>query len=95
MVRRPPRSTPFPYTTLVRSVDHDIARLQIAVGDAPLVGVGERVGEGEEPVEEGVEVEASGGEVVLERLAGDVLHGNEVDVFGCLDGVDLSDVRMI
>src|SRR3712207_7849203 len=33
MIRRPPRSTRFPYTTLFRSRPHDPARLQ-EVGDA-------------------------------------------------------------
>src|SRR5260221_9141707 len=41
MIRRPPRSTLFPYTTLFRSV----AGLQIAVNDALTVGLVERVGD--------------------------------------------------
>src|SRR3712207_7228885 len=31
MIRRPPRSTLFPYTTLFRSVDHQVRRLPEAV----------------------------------------------------------------
>src|SRR3712207_7123473 len=33
MIRRPPRSTLFPYTTLFRSVAHDLAAGQPAVGE--------------------------------------------------------------
>src|SRR2546427_5852580 len=38
MIRRPPRSTLFPYTTLFRSVD--VRRLPEVGSDAELVGVG-------------------------------------------------------
>src|SRR5690349_22259158 len=42
MIRRPPRSTLFPYTTLFRSQDH-VFEAQVAVGDALSVQRCERV----------------------------------------------------
>src|SRR2546425_1743230 len=47
MIRRPPRSTLFPYTTLFRSQIHDVtqhARLPEALAAGP-AGVGQAVGE--------------------------------------------------
>src|SRR5258705_7255049 len=38
MIRRPPRSTLFPYTTLFRSENDQAGRLKIFVGAAPGVG---------------------------------------------------------
>src|SRR5437667_8123030 len=47
MIRRPPRSTLFPYTTLFRSVDLDrvdaaVTALVLVLADGGLEGVGER-----------------------------------------------------
>src|SRR3712207_6876560 len=39
MIRRPPRSTLFPYTTLFRSVDATDARLLLALGEDPRASV--------------------------------------------------------
>src|SRR3989441_7231356 len=36
MIRRPPRSTLFPYTTLFRSAPHDQRRPEVLVGEAAL-----------------------------------------------------------
>src|SRR5260370_29435660 len=38
MIRRPPRSTLFPYTTLFRSVDEPAISMTIGVNTSPLVG---------------------------------------------------------
>src|SRR3989442_10133107 len=46
MIRRPPRSTLFPYTPLFRSDEHGILDAQILIG-----GVQERPVEGREPIE--------------------------------------------
>src|SRR5437773_9662469 len=43
MIRRPPRSTLFPYTTLFRSVQHHVCRLEIAVDHLLAVRVIQRV----------------------------------------------------
>src|SRR5258708_10947936 len=41
MIRRPPRSTLFPYTTLFRSLQHDVARtFQLRFDDVPMPGYG-------------------------------------------------------
>src|SRR2546426_12449112 len=37
MIRRPPRSTLFPYTTLFRSVDHGAGQIDVSDPDAPTV----------------------------------------------------------
>src|SRR5258708_25555315 len=43
MIRRPPRSTLFPYTTLFRSLGHSRGTLQLHMGDQPARGgVGQR-----------------------------------------------------
>src|SRR2546429_6678459 len=39
MIRRPPRSTLFPYTTLFRSAETDIAAHQVVVIDAAHAGI--------------------------------------------------------
>src|SRR5437588_7502689 len=39
MIRRPPRSTLFPYTTLFRSTPEDIARLSISAARPPANGI--------------------------------------------------------
>src|SRR2546430_11973815 len=50
MIRRPPRSTLFPYTTLFRShdpsvsVDQDVRALDVAMNYMAVVGVSERAG---------------------------------------------------
>src|SRR6185369_17427481 len=49
MIRRPPRSTLFPYTTLFRSTHPAIQQLDGALGDR---SVGERVGRSEEHTSE-------------------------------------------
>src|SRR2546426_2051013 len=43
MIRRPPRSTLFPYTTLFRSVERDLA-VRVVVGDHDAVPPAERHG---------------------------------------------------
>src|SRR2546423_10675092 len=45
MIRRPPRSTLFPYTTLFRSLGRDGGRVQVAGGDGDIgAGRGQRAG---------------------------------------------------
>src|SRR2546426_6587331 len=57
MIRRPPRSTLFPYTTLFRSHQRERLRLEVAVGDPPERALhqqrrrGIERGEGCEPLE--------------------------------------------
>src|SRR3712207_7738222 len=61
MIRRPPRSTLFPYTTLFRSGGHQLRR---ALGDAPLQLLGRQPGLGDVHVAPGVAEEGAG---VVER----------------------------
>src|SRR3712207_6982349 len=76
MIRRPPRSTLFPYTTLFRSVDdragdgHDATRLQGGVAGLGRGGVGDRHGGSPGPslVPTGAQVRVVEG--VVEQLAG-------------------------
>ena len=80
--------------------DHDVAGLQVAVGDALLMGAADRVGKRYREVEKPVDRQAAGRNHLVERLSLDELHGQEVEPFairtlGVLDRVDRDDVRVV
>src|SRR3712207_7855681 len=66
MVRRPPRSTLFPYTTLFRSMEHldELQRLSFDLPGSEAVGAVPHPREGEHRLRGGVEACDQGGEVV-------------------------------
>src|SRR2546430_12426822 len=77
MIRRPPRSTLFPYTTLSRSLDgeKDIARLHVAMDDADGVRVRERAEDGRGDRDRDIRVDGTVlREPLLERRADEELH---------------------
>src|SRR3712207_8044728 len=61
MIRRPPRSTLFPYTTLFRSEDDDLLRAAEELG-IDLSGVRATDGDAADEAEEKVEAEGEGGQ---------------------------------
>src|SRR2546430_2031629 len=77
MIRRPPRSTLFPYTTLSRSLDgeKDVARLHVAMDDADGVRVRERAEDGRGDRDRDIRVDGTVlREPLLERRADEELH---------------------
>ena len=77
------------------AVDHDVAGLQVAMLDPLGVRRGEGVGQGHGDLEELLERQAPRGIELRERLALDVLHGEEALAVGLFDRVDGDDVRVI
>src|SRR2546430_3880050 len=102
MIRRPPRSTLFPYTTLFRShdpsvsVDQDVRALDVAMNYMAVVGVSERAGRAAQHLQRhGHGQRALGIEEEAERASLDELHRDEEDPAHLPDAVDRDDVRMI
>src|SRR3712207_8976494 len=90
MIRRPPRSTLFPYTTLFRSVDvlttnHDLADV---AGLRPFPD--ERFQRIEPCLQGIVRVHGSGMNIVERTCQLRCLEFDELDVLGVLDNVDRS-----
>ncbi len=69
--------------------------LEIAMRDAFLMRRGDGIGQGNRDVEEPIQRKAVLGQKLRQRLAVNELHGDEVDAFGLLDGVDCDDVGVV
>ena len=67
---------------------HDVLGLEVPVQDALAVGRAHRVGEGDGEREEPLHREPARRDLLAEGLALDVLHGEEADPVGFLDGVE-------
>src|SRR2546430_13142150 len=52
MIRRPPRSTLFPYTTLFRSADWPLCRSRLSIGDLPTRARARSLSQSSRPVSE-------------------------------------------
>ena len=75
---------------------HDVARLQIAVDDAPRMRRLQRLGQGERQGKQAIEGDrTAGGEQVGHRLPLDHLQDEEMQALGFLHRVDGDDVRMV
>ena len=76
-------------------VHHHVGGLEVAVGDAAVVGGGDSVGESDAVAEEVVEQQAAGRDQVREGLAVDELHGEEVGAVRFLDRVEDDDIGVV
>src|SRR5262249_39935794 len=75
--------------------DYHVGRLEIAMDDSGRVGAGESVGNLNGIVKSVSQGEAIPADQLVERLARDELHGNEVRAVRRADVVDVDDVGMI
>jgi hypothetical protein len=75
--------------------DHHVGRFEVAMDDPFLVGGGQRVSDLDRERKEPVELEASGWQHLIEALALDQLHRQEMDPVGLLHRVDGDDVRLV
>src|SRR2546430_3775612 len=108
MIRRPPRSTLFPYTTLFRSGDpeigddrppirihHYVRGLHVAVHDAALVSVAERRPDlMHDRLHHGDRQRADFADDRVARATLDELHDEVEGLLGLSDRVDRDDVGM-
>ena len=82
-----------------RRCHHDVCRLQIAVDDAPMLSLLERVGDLLEDVEDRIEIQRAPLHDRLKRGALDEFHGDVVEraavVLAMTDFVDHRDMRMV
>ena len=87
-----PKSSTF---TEPLAAHHDVRGLEVAVDDALVVGGRQRFGQCRADRHEAVDRHPALGDELVERLALDELHRQEVDAVGLLDGVDGDDARVI
>ncbi len=76
-------------------VDHHVVGLEVAVGDAAVVGRAQGVGQRDGDLEELRQRHAPLGDQLAETAPRDELHGEEVDAVGLLDRVEVDDVRVV
>ena len=75
--------------------DDDVGRLEIAMDDSGRVGAGEGVGNLNRIFQRVFQGQAALADQLVERLAGDELHGNEIGAVGRADVVNVDDVGVI
>ena len=78
-----------------REVMKDVGRLQVAVHDAFAVRDIERIADLDADVDDLVERQRIASDLVVQALAFQQLHGDEVLAVAFLDGVDGADVGMV
>src|SRR5271168_5091274 len=75
--------------------DEDIRRLDVTVHDSTRMGGIERVRDLDGDIEQLVSLEGTARNPMLERLAFQQLHSNEMNVFEGINLVDGADVRVV
>src|SRR5713101_6600864 len=89
------RQTEVENLQLVSLVEHYVRGLDVAVNDVAAMSFGQRVGQLERELQRLIEGKWTPADELLERLAVDVLHHEEHDIFDFVDFVDRADVGVI